>query len=80
MQPASQPLLHAAPHVALPPEQPQVASQDDPPSEGVAANADLSAAHAINISPRAKIVFLLAVMFFSCWDCQRGVSRPRKAS
>jgi hypothetical protein len=53
------------PQVAWEAGPPQLASQDGLPAEG-APNADLPAAKAINISPSAKFVFLLAVMFPSC--------------
>jgi hypothetical protein len=66
LQPAAHPALpsqlHVPPHAAL---VPQLASHDESPPVAGAASAQLPAANAINISPRAKIVFLPAVMFVS---------------
>jgi hypothetical protein len=63
----SQPAVHVAlPQVGQPASQvvlPQVASPQGPPSVVGAEIAELPAAKAIHISPSAKIVFLLAVMF-----------------
>jgi hypothetical protein len=50
----------------------QVASADESPQPtDDAPSADRPVANASNISPRAKMVFLLAVIFVSFWDCRR---------
>jgi hypothetical protein len=49
---------------------PQLASLEEPLQPiADAPSADLPAANASSISPRAKMVFLVAVMFVSCLDC-----------
>lgn len=71
---APQPLLHAglpgAWQAAQPPVSvPQLASQDEPPQPiNDAPSTDPPAAKVSSISPRAKMVFLLAVMFVSCLE------------
>jgi hypothetical protein len=79
--PALPPLVHVALQIALlpqlaSPDGPQLASQDGPQPADGAPSADWPAAIAINISPNAKIVFLLAVMFPSCLGLLR--SNPQK--